>query len=279
MPRCLGIEMPWNNFLTASQLSLHSQGFDDFLRAMVLNNGQVMAWKPSWRWAVQLCLSIGLKFCYIVQHSILTEDDLEKLQDVLVHFHCYQSVFVTDGVCKKGISLPRQHALVHYHALIQLFGAPKGLCTSLSESKHKDSTKVMYHHSNQNNPLGGQMLVENMWIYQLCATSGKYMKLGMLGDSELDSGSPLDKSISTNFCHTNLTFWCHSVAVPFSTGSTIPEEHNGSGTTSEPHNCSETDQSIPDENPLEEVVSDLMVLAEVKLAARPSESVSCNVPK
>ncbi len=77
-----------------------------------------------------------LEFCYIARRSVLTEDDLDKLKDALVDFHYYRSVFVTDGVREKGISLPRQHALVHYHALIRLFGAPNGLCTSLSESKH-----------------------------------------------------------------------------------------------------------------------------------------------
>lgn len=102
-----------------------------------------------------------LEFCYIARRSALTEDDLEKLQDALACFHCHRSVFVTEGVCEDGISLPRQHALVHYHALIHLFGAPNGLYTSLLESKHKDSTKDKYRHSNQNNPLG-QMLVLNM---------------------------------------------------------------------------------------------------------------------
>ena len=59
-----------------------------------------------------------LEFCYIARRSVLTEDDLGKLKDALTRFHRYQSIFVTDGVCEKGISLPRQHALVHYHALI-----------------------------------------------------------------------------------------------------------------------------------------------------------------
>ena len=59
-----------------------------------------------------------LEFCYIARRSVLTEDDLDKLKDALAHFHYYRSVFVTDGVREKGISLPRQHALVHYHALI-----------------------------------------------------------------------------------------------------------------------------------------------------------------
>ncbi len=139
-----------------------------------------------------------LEFCYIARRSVLTEDDLEKLQDALARFHRHRSVFVTDGVCEKGISLPRQHALVHYHALIRLFGVPNGLCTSLSESKHKESTKDVYRRSNRNNPLG-QMLVANTRIHQLCA-----MKCRVLGGE--DSHSVSDKSTSTNLSRTYLTF-------------------------------------------------------------------------
>lgn len=124
-----------------------------------------------------------LEFCYIARRSVLTEDDLDKLKDALACFHRYRSIFVTDGVCEKGISLPRQHALVHYHALIRLFGAPNGLCTSLSESKHKDSTKAVYRRSNRNNPLG-QMLVANTRIDQLSAARGNYTNRGMLLDSD-----------------------------------------------------------------------------------------------
>ena len=124
-----------------------------------------------------------LEFCYVARRSVLTEDDLDKLKDALTRFHRYWSIFVTDGVCEKGISLPRQHALVHYHALIRLFGAPNGLCTSLSESKHKDSTKAVYRRSNRNNPLG-QMLVANTRIDQLSAARGNYTNRGMLLDSD-----------------------------------------------------------------------------------------------
>lgn len=124
-----------------------------------------------------------LEFCYVARRSVLTEDDLDKLKDALTRFHRYRSIFVTDGVCEKGISLPRQHALVHYHALIRLFGAPNGLCTSLSESKHKDSTKAVYRRSNRNNPLG-QMLVANTRIDQLSAARGNYTNRGMLLDSD-----------------------------------------------------------------------------------------------
>ena len=55
--------------------------------------------------------------------------------------------------------------------------------TSLSESKHKDSTKAVYRRSNRNNPLG-QMLVANTRIDQLSAAHGNYTNRGMLLDSD-----------------------------------------------------------------------------------------------
>lgn len=138
-----------------------------------------------------------LEFCYIARRNVLSEDDLDQLQDALARFHRYRTVFETNGVCEKKISLPRQHALVHYHALIRLFGAPNGLCSSLSESKHKESTKDVYRRSNRNNPLG-QMLVANSRLNQLSAARGKYVKCGMLDPDK--ASAPLDNGMSSISC-------------------------------------------------------------------------------
>src|SRR5260370_39489828 len=62
-----------------------------------------------------------LEFCYIVRRSALTEGDLNELQDALTRFHEHRQIFETAGVHPEGISLPRQHSLVHYAALIRLF--------------------------------------------------------------------------------------------------------------------------------------------------------------
>jgi len=63
-----------------------------------------------------------LEFCYIVRRSALTEGDLNELQDALTRFHEHRQIFETAGVRPEGISLPRQHSLVHYAALIRLLG-------------------------------------------------------------------------------------------------------------------------------------------------------------
>ncbi|KAG2148684.1 uncharacterized protein EDB93DRAFT_1240462 [Suillus bovinus] len=84
--------------------------------------------------------SAFLDFCYIIRCNMLTEDDLLQLQDALDRFHTYREIFKTTGVTL-SFSLPCQHSLNHYLLLIQQFGAPNGLCSSIMESKHIKAIK------------------------------------------------------------------------------------------------------------------------------------------
>lgn len=43
----------------------------------------------------------------------------------------------------EGHLLPRQHSLVHYSALIRGFGAPNGLCSSITESRRSMSPGIV----------------------------------------------------------------------------------------------------------------------------------------
>ncbi|KAG2034077.1 hypothetical protein BDR03DRAFT_820703, partial [Suillus americanus] len=54
----------------------------------------------------------------------------------------------------------RQHSLCHYHYLVQQFGAPNGLCSSLTESKHHKAVKEPWRRSSGYLPLG-QILINN----------------------------------------------------------------------------------------------------------------------
>ncbi|KAF8334796.1 hypothetical protein F5887DRAFT_1063466 [Amanita rubescens] len=101
-----------------------------------------------------------LKFCYIARQEYITEEALSKLEDALARFHENRIIFETSGVRPDGISLPRQHALVHYPSLIRAFGAPNGLSTSITECQHIRSVKEPWRRSNHNNTLG-QVLVTN----------------------------------------------------------------------------------------------------------------------
>lgn len=120
-----------------------------------------------------------LEFCYIVRQGVLSELDLIRLQDALDRFHRFRKIFETSGVRPHGISLPRQHALVHYASLIRLFGVPNGLCSSLTESKHIRAVKEPWCRSNRNQPLG-QMLVTNQRLDQLAAARTDFVNRGML---------------------------------------------------------------------------------------------------
>jgi len=119
-----------------------------------------------------------LEFCYIARRDAITEDDLSELQDALARFHEYRNIFIETGV-RSGFQLPRQHSMTHYHSLIRKFGAPNGLCTSITESKHIRAVKEPWRRSNHNEALG-QILVTNQRLDQLAAARTDFENRGML---------------------------------------------------------------------------------------------------
>jgi hypothetical protein len=89
----------------------------------------------------------------------------------------WSSIF--DDIRPNGYSLPRQHSLVHYTFLIQEFGAPNGLCSSITESKHIQAVKEPYRRSSRYEALG-QMLVTNQRLDKLAAARVDFQARGML---------------------------------------------------------------------------------------------------
>lgn len=79
----------------------------------------------------------------------------------------------------EGLSLPRQHSLVHYKAVIQLFGSPNGLCSSITESKHIKAVKEPWRRSSHYKALG-QMLLTNQRLDKLAASRVDFIARGML---------------------------------------------------------------------------------------------------
>jgi hypothetical protein len=108
-----------------------------------------------------------LEFCYIVRHDIITDDTLNDLDDALRQFRMYREIFITTGV-RDNFSLPRQHSLSHYSLLIRQFGAPNGLCSSITESKHIKAVKEPWRRSSKFNALG-QILRTNTHLDKLAA--------------------------------------------------------------------------------------------------------------
>ena len=78
-------------------------------------------------------------------------------------------------------NLPRQHSLGHYRRNIQLFGAPNGLCSSITKSKHIKAVKKPWRCSSHFEALG-QMLVTNQHIDKLSALRVDFVSRGLLFD-------------------------------------------------------------------------------------------------
>jgi hypothetical protein len=119
-----------------------------------------------------------LDFCYIARQSQITATDLIKLEDALSRFHQEREIFIEEGI-RTSISLPRQHSLKHYRNLIIMFGAPLGLCSSITESKHIKAVKEPWRRSSRCNALG-QMLRINQRLDKMAALYDHLEKLGYL---------------------------------------------------------------------------------------------------
>ena len=119
-----------------------------------------------------------LEFCYLVHQNTITKSTLDEIEDALSRYHHYRTIFTESGTIPT-FSLPRQHSLVHYAYLIRRFGAPNGLCSSITESKHIKAIKEPWRRSSKYKALG-QMLVTNQHLDKLAAARVDFANRGML---------------------------------------------------------------------------------------------------
>jgi len=122
-------------------------------------------------------ISSFMEFCYLICCNVITEDNILAIDNAVAKFHIECSIF--DDVRPDGYSLPCQHSLVHYTFLIQEFGAPNGLCSSITESKHIKAVKEPWQRSSHYEALG-QMLVTNQCLDKLAAARVDFQARGML---------------------------------------------------------------------------------------------------
>ncbi|KAG5636033.1 hypothetical protein H0H81_009333 [Sphagnurus paluster] len=127
------------------------------------------------------CFAAFLDFCYIARRNSLSSGDINALEAALTRFHHHRSIFIDIGV-RDNISLPRQHALVHYPRSIRLFGSPNGLCSSITESKHIHAVKKPWRRSNRYNALI-QMLQTLCRLDKLSAARRIFTSKGMMAGS------------------------------------------------------------------------------------------------
>ena len=128
------------------------------------------------------CFHAYLDFCYIARMSILTQSTLDRLDEALNRFHTHRPVFQTLSIrdpTPSGFSLPRQHAMVHYRWHIENFGAPNGLCSSITKSKHITAVKRPWRRSSQYNAIK-QIIHVNQRMEKLSAARIKFTSQGLL---------------------------------------------------------------------------------------------------
>ena len=157
-------------------------------------------------------LQVYLDFCYIAWHDVHNTNSLKKLEDALGRFHIHHEIFQTSGVQPKGFNLPRSHAAIHYLQLIQAFGAPNGLCSSITESKHIKAVKEPWWWLSHWNTLG-QMLTTNVHLDKLAAAQADFASHGMLEGSCL---SAVLRDLG------KLKFLLHFIQTTYSTGISRP---------------------------------------------------------
>lgn len=126
-------------------------------------------------------ISAFIEFCYIARRSVLTETTLAEMEQALQDFHHHREVFRTTGV-RDNFSLPRQHSLNHYARHIREFGAPNGLCSSITESRHIKAIKQPYRRSSRFEALS-QILLINQRLDKLAAARAEFTARGMLTGS------------------------------------------------------------------------------------------------
>ncbi|KAK0446242.1 hypothetical protein EV421DRAFT_1890084 [Armillaria borealis] len=119
---------------------------------------------------------------------------LADIERAVEHFHHYHDVFIQSGV-HDDFSLPRQHAMVHYHQNIIDFGAPNGVCSSITESWHITAVKKPC-----------QMLLTNQRLDKLYAQRAFLADKGLVVpnhppppdpfDLEKEDEGPIDEQVS-----------------------------------------------------------------------------------
>ena len=128
-----------------------------------------------------------LKFCYLVRRHIISEKALADIKDALERFHTWREIFrAGDNPVVTTFSLPCQHSAKHYPTLIRLFGAPNGLCSSITECKHIKAVKEPWRRSSKYQPLG-QMLLTNQRLDKLAASRVDFSSRGMMNQTCLSS--------------------------------------------------------------------------------------------
>ncbi|KAK0433929.1 uncharacterized protein EV420DRAFT_1282903 [Desarmillaria tabescens] len=143
--------------------------------------------------AIMKTLSAFMDFCYLVRCSDFDESTLNQVKETIRRFHHFREAFKLSGV-RESFSLPRQHAIIHYPSHIMEFGAPNGLCSSITESRHITAVKKPWRRSNRYNALS-QMLLTNQCLDKLVALQTDLIQHGLVEPLQAPPADPFDNGI------------------------------------------------------------------------------------
>ena len=122
-----------------------------------------------------------------MRRHVISESALQEIEGALARFHENREIFREgDNPIVSTFSLPRQHAAKHYPYLIRLFGAPNGLCLSITENKHIKAVKEPWRRSSRYQALG-QMLLTNQRLNKIAAAWVDFRARNMLNETCLSS--------------------------------------------------------------------------------------------
>lgn len=124
------------------------------------------------------CLRSFIEFIYLARRNIHDTTSLAQMDQALAEFHQHRKIFEEHGI-RLDFNLPRQHSARHWTLLIREFGAPNGLCSSITESKHIKAVKKPWRRSNRYKALQ-QMLYINQRLDKLSAARTDFVRREML---------------------------------------------------------------------------------------------------
>lgn len=130
------------------------------------------------------CVSTFLDALYIARRNAILGPALICFREHVAEFHDLQTIFITTGV-RETISLPCQHGLSHFPLLIPSFGAPNGLCSSITELRHVKAVKRTWRRSSRFKAIV-QMLHAILCLEKLANLHCTFKKAGMLAGSTPD---------------------------------------------------------------------------------------------
>ncbi|KAF9225582.1 hypothetical protein BS17DRAFT_869508 [Gyrodon lividus] len=161
-----------------------------------------------------------LEFCYLVRQHVITEKTLKGIEDALSRFHTYWEAFRTDNdPIVTTFSLPCQHSAKHYPSLIRLFGAPNGLCLSITKCKHINAIKEPWHAADK---LAASCVDFTSWgmMNETCLSAvisslGIQRTASMQADNDMSiaDNSPTDLSVHVKLARTTQRQCPHTVSI------------------------------------------------------------------